>query len=230
KQNARDGFAAFYTALFDATLAKHPGAVITEYAWDATTCEPCPGPTLDYAAFQALGGDVLDGTAASPTAYGSSDFVLTRMHVRYDKSVKNDLTFKEVPPIAGGREQRGPDGAVEQSAQASSYSAFQARYAIRNRWLGPLTCSNPVRGRWARKGAIQVAQDLAYAPRGTLQLADQVAQDVPELDLTIGKEPPPTTTLARSPEKESGCNCSAGGASGGLAIGVLVLLVRRRKR
>jgi len=231
KHDVRDKFAAFYAALFDATLGKHSGAVITEYVWDATTCEPCPGPTLDYAAFQALGGDVLEGPAASPTAYGSSDFVLTRMHARYGKSLADDLTFEEAPPIAGGRELSAPDGAIEQGAQASSGSAFQARYVIRHPWLGPLTCTSPVRGRWAGKGTVQVAQDLAYAPRGTLQLANAVTHDVPELELTIAgtQAATPTTTLARSPEKQSGCS-STGDTSGGLAIAVLLLLVRRRKR
>ena len=38
----------FYRALFAATVEAHPGAVVTEYAWDATTCDPCPGPQLDY--------------------------------------------------------------------------------------------------------------------------------------------------------------------------------------
>jgi hypothetical protein len=42
----RDRFGAFYAALFDRTLERNPGAVVTEYAWQATTCDPCPGPLL----------------------------------------------------------------------------------------------------------------------------------------------------------------------------------------
>ncbi|MFT7580978.1 MAG: hypothetical protein ACI9MR_002652, partial [Myxococcota bacterium] len=37
-------FGTFYAALFDATLKENPGSVVTEYAWDAGTCDPCPGP------------------------------------------------------------------------------------------------------------------------------------------------------------------------------------------
>ena len=57
-------FGAFYAALFDRTLERHPGAVVTEYAWQAETCDPCPGPALNPQDFQTLGADVLDPQAA----------------------------------------------------------------------------------------------------------------------------------------------------------------------
>ena len=37
----RRNFGGFYAALFDATLAQSPGAVVTEYAWDTGSCDPC---------------------------------------------------------------------------------------------------------------------------------------------------------------------------------------------
>ncbi|HTM22900.1 MAG TPA: DUF2330 domain-containing protein, partial [Kofleriaceae bacterium] len=40
---AKEKFGEFYAALFDRTLEKNPGAVVTEYAWDAGSCDPCPG-------------------------------------------------------------------------------------------------------------------------------------------------------------------------------------------
>jgi hypothetical protein len=55
----RGRFGEFYAALFDDTLAKTPKAVVTEYAWDAGTCDPCPGPTLDGNDLATLGADVL---------------------------------------------------------------------------------------------------------------------------------------------------------------------------
>jgi MYXO-CTERM domain-containing protein len=55
----KEQFAAFYAALFDQTLEKNPRAVVTEYAWDASTCDPCPGPTLSFQDLTTLGGDVL---------------------------------------------------------------------------------------------------------------------------------------------------------------------------
>ena len=39
----RSKFGAFYAALFDRTLEKNPGAVVTEYAWQASTLRSVPG-------------------------------------------------------------------------------------------------------------------------------------------------------------------------------------------
>ncbi|HEY5924213.1 MAG TPA: DUF2330 domain-containing protein [Kofleriaceae bacterium] len=253
KNDVRDKFGAFYVALFDATVEKHPGAVVTEYAWDATTCDPCPGPALDHTDLQTLGGDVLDGAAASPTAYQNRDFVLTRLHARYGKSIKDDLQFKEAAAIAGGREHLVSGGKLEEGAQSSPVNNFQARYAIRHAWTGPITCNNPVRGRWGgkdgepaifgpppRRGGqykmkgdgIQPALDLAFAPRGAVKLAEAVTHDVPELDLRVLESAltmtPPNT--ARGSSKKSGCGCDAGDAGGGLLLGVMLVFLRRRKR
>jgi MYXO-CTERM domain-containing protein len=235
RNDVRDKFGAFYVALFDATVEKHPGAVVTEYAWDATSCDPCPGPTLSSRDFQTFGADVLEGSTAAPGAYGASDFVLTRLHARYGKSIKDDLQFKEAGAIAGGREQRIANGQLEEGAQPASYNNFQARYVIRHAWTGPITCTNPVRGRWggADTTRVQPALDLAFAPRGSVKLANTVAQNVPELDLqmlesTLAMTPPGTP--ASGPPKKTGCGCQSGEASGGLLFGLIALLVRRRKR
>src|SRR6185436_14304017 len=45
KDDVRSQFGSFYAKLFDRTLERHPGSAITEYSWDAGTCDPCPGPT-----------------------------------------------------------------------------------------------------------------------------------------------------------------------------------------
>ncbi len=132
KDSVKDRFGAFYAALFDATLAKHPGAIVTEYAWQATTCDPCPGPTLDPSEFTVLGADVLGGTREHPQPYDSADFVLTRLHARYGKELKNDLVFEQARPIVGGRESVGIAGKLEEGAQLSDVNNFQARYASRS--------------------------------------------------------------------------------------------------
>ena len=59
RDETREGFGEFYAALFDRTVDKNPGAVVTEYSWDAMSCDPCPGPTLDYSELATLGQDVL---------------------------------------------------------------------------------------------------------------------------------------------------------------------------
>ncbi|MFT3691768.1 MAG: DUF2330 domain-containing protein [Kofleriaceae bacterium] len=76
KNDVRKRFGEFYAALFDRTLEKNPGAVVTEYAWQAMSCDPCPGPNLDYHDMATLGADVVGD---------SGDFTMTRLHARYGK-------------------------------------------------------------------------------------------------------------------------------------------------
>ena len=70
KDNALNRFGEFYAALFDRTLAKNPNSVVTEYAWDAATCDPCPSPPLRHSELATLGADVLSlprtGRSAKP--------------------------------------------------------------------------------------------------------------------------------------------------------------------
>ena len=70
---ARAHFADFYSALLDQTLTSYPGAVVTEYAWQSSTCDPCPpDATLDEQALTTLGGDVLyQGGVQAAVGWGS---------------------------------------------------------------------------------------------------------------------------------------------------------------
>jgi len=258
-EGMKDKFGAFYTALFDRTAEKNPGAVVTEYAWQATTCDPCPGPALDQGDFLTLGADVLQGSQDKPTAYNNADFVLTRLHARYGKTVTDDLRFKDAKPIAGGREHLVNGMKLEEGAVAADENNFQGRYAVRHAWTGPIACEKPVRGRWGGPPAeiaskpgfqtgIKPALDLAFQPRGQIDLAKVVLQDVPEIDLKLGASRPPatgaTTTAPPSqgsgsaaPEgqgkKKSGCGCASTDRNGLLGGALLVgtsMLVRRRRR
>jgi hypothetical protein len=234
KPETKGQFGAFYAALFDRTIEKNPGAVITEYAWDASTCDPCPGPQLDGNDFYTLGADVLGGDY-----WG---FVLTRLHARYGKSdMKEDLVFKAAGPIVGGREFVVDEATrkLEERSRPDSMNNFQARYAIRHEWTGPITCEKPIRGRWGGPPGDQLAEgdaiaatDLAFAPRGQVSLPNLVKQDIPELGVVAGQPLPGTVSKASYP----GCTCaSSGGAAGGLAFAggagaVLAAVVRRRRR
>ena len=63
----RDNFPAFYAELFDATVERMGRkVVVTEYAWQTTKCDPCPGPVLTLDDLSTLGLDVLEGIGASP--------------------------------------------------------------------------------------------------------------------------------------------------------------------
>ena len=207
----RDRFGAFYAALFDRTLERNPGAVVTEYAWQATNCDPCPGPVISHNDLMTLGGDVLEGGAqlASPTSPSTSkrpaprpmgrriapswgmDFVLTRLHARYGKDLKDDLVFKAAPPIVGGREFLHDGKKLEEGARPASANNFQGRYAIRHRWTGKVACPSPRRGVWGGppgggQPTTKPALDLAFAPRGQVQLARSIKGDVPEIGLKKG--------------------------------------------
>ena len=231
KDEVRTRFGEFYAALFDRTVQQNPGAVITEYAWDASTCDPCPGPQLDGGDFLTLGSDVLgDG------GEGYYGFVLTRLHARYGKDgAPNDLVFKQAPPIVGGREQR-ENGQLEQRSRKDSVNNFQGRYAIRHAWTGTIACQNPVRGMWGGPpSGVDIAEgpvaatDLAFAPRGKVQLPNLVAQDVPEIAVKRGVPLPGGAGFTNKPQ---GCGCQSSD-SGGLLLaagGLVWLLGARRPR
>jgi MYXO-CTERM domain-containing protein len=249
KPSVKDKFGSFYAALFDATVEKHRGAVVTEYAWQATTCDPCPGPALDPSEFQTLGADVLAGSRDKPQRYDHADFVLTRLHARYGKDITDDLVFKQVGAIVGGREFVEAGGKLEEGARPDATNNFQGRYAIRHAWTGPITCDHPQHKIWGGPPA-EIAQqagfqpigtkpalDLAFAPRNAIQLAQAVTRDVPEIGLRVGAAAgdivgTPGGTVGSS-KKKSGCGCQSADASGGLvfagALGVL-LRGKRRKR
>ena len=234
KDSVRTDFGGFYAALFDRTLSRQPKAVITEYAWDSGTCDPCPGPTLDGNDLMTLGLDAINAAPAAGSSTttppppmnwrgrrGGNGFVLTRLHMRYGKEgLGEDLVFRMAPPIVGGREFVRNGNALETGATTSEVNNFQARYAIRHSWTGPVKCKNPRRGIWggpprdvANKG-IEAAQKLAFANRG-LDLTALVARDDQETKIDSGPilsipivygtpspDPPPTaapTNSAASP-------------------------------
>jgi len=52
-------FRSFYESLLDHVWSERPTSVVTEYAWSATTCDPCPGPTMSADDITTFGGDLL---------------------------------------------------------------------------------------------------------------------------------------------------------------------------
>ncbi len=185
-----DAFGPFYRALFSATVEANPGAVVTEYAWNASTCDPCPGATLTPADFMTLGADVIGGGEAR-RGYDNS-FVLTRLHARYSRdTVGEDLVFAAAPPIAGGREHLVEDGRLEERASPSPSNNFQGRYIIRHPWEGEVACDNPQYGRWGGPPGFgdnpraSSAEDVVFASGGAeVTLDDTLRQSVPEIGFT----------------------------------------------
>jgi len=210
ENSVRKVFGQFYTALFDETLARAGGAaVVTEYAWQTTSCDPCPVPPLQPEDMLTLGGDVLGagggggkvrprrprpGRSMQPFFGNFSSWVLTRLHTRYDKAtLSEDLVFVPAGPVRGGRGSAGrsqePPGGVE----SSSVNTFQGRYIIRNYWEGPVECKDPIYGRWGGppnggKGT-QAAGDLGTVERGDVALKAVVRSNLPQFDLPGRSQP-----------------------------------------
>ena len=232
----RTRFGEFYAALFDHALEKVPHAVVTEYSWDAGSCDPCPGPTLDPADIATLGGDVLEKSYRSLDMNG---FTLTRLHARYGTELGDDLVFRAVEPIEGGRGIPDEKGNVPtEVTRGAGSNNFQGRYIILHPWTGAVACTDPQRGRWGGPPDSQIATgamaatNTAFAPRGQVALGTLVAKDVPEIGVMASKG----TNLPIPGRKAHGCGCQADDGLAGLAgsgavlLGVLVVIRRRRKR
>jgi MYXO-CTERM domain-containing protein len=181
-------------------------------------------------------------------------FVLTRLHARYSKSALNeDLVFRPAGPIVGGREFVQTDGKLEEGSRPDSVNNFQARYAIRHPWEGPIACANPRRGIWGGPPAgvnadtsVRPATDLAFAPRGNVTLAQMVRQNVPELGLTatqtiastLGAGTTGATTSTDVPPSPGGGGCGMCSIGGGgdvpvglfAFVGLVGLFALRRSR
>lgn len=69
---ARKSFPAFYAALLDRALEKTPRAIVTEYAWPSSSCDPCPGNVTGLSSndLVTLGADVLPSTKSGAIGSG----------------------------------------------------------------------------------------------------------------------------------------------------------------
>jgi hypothetical protein len=174
----RNNFPAFFAELFDATVERMGRkVVVTEYAWQTTSCDPCPTPPLSMDDLATLGLDVLEGIGAPPPGsapsppgstkpgvaarerqrarpqpfYGAPpSWVLTRLHTRYSKeTLSEDLIFREAKPVIGGRANwNGTNGDAGAQVDGSGVNNFQGRYIIRHYWDKPVACQNPRYDNW----------------------------------------------------------------------------------
>lgn len=196
---AKSSFPTFYKTLFARTVQANPGAVVTEYAWQASNCDPCPGPVVDASDLLTLGADVLGNDAE----YDQS-WVITRLHARYEKDdIGEDLIFRAADPIAGGREHFVNGDRLEEGALPSEINNFQGRYIIRHPWSGPITCEDPGQGYWGPPQATGSAQGPTstgdtLAGDDSYDLAPNLVDDVPELGIEG------TGTRAQGTERNNG--------------------------
>jgi hypothetical protein len=200
----RNSFGSFYAQLFDETIAKMNGkAIVTEYAWQTSSCDPCPCPPLQDSDLVTLGeGSEKGAQRQSPNSppqqggyYGGfASWVVTRLHTRYSRdTLSEDLVFREAKPVVGGR--ANWDGqSLDAGAQPAGENNFQGRYIIRHYWTGRVSCDHPQYGRWGgppngMQPQPQAAKDLAEAPRGKVTLQKVIRSPVPSLG--IAGSPPP---------------------------------------
>src|SRR5262245_25670803 len=107
-------FSNVWRAAFNNLVAKNGmGVVYTEYAWDMTSCDPCPAPPLDQNELRSLGVWWLDEDDRS--------VFVTRLHARYDRA-----SFPE-------------DLVLQSTADRSN---FQAKVVVHNEWQGDAKCEN----------------------------------------------------------------------------------------
>jgi MYXO-CTERM domain-containing protein len=226
KDAVREHFGQFYVSLFDHTLAQNPKAVVTEYAWSASSCDPCPGPVLSRDELIVLGADVLPRYAAGFDPQGAliensdvgwkiqSEFVLTRLHARYDaSSLGEDLVFAQAKGISGGQGMPSKGKLNPDVRQSEGWNSFQGRYAILHHWEGQVVCSEPLWDQWGGppSGGSQtpaVAQQLAFLPRDA-KLESFVSRSA-HAQLQLAGEPPPDDR----PKRESPAEPAGAGAKG----------------
>jgi hypothetical protein len=246
-ETVKASFGTFYASLFDKVLEKHPNAVVTEYAWTAGSCDPCPEPPLNVSDLATLGVDALpgyEGAKEAPPEIAYS-FTLTRLHARYDSNaLGEDLVFRAAPGIMGGNGVPDKEGKMTRGAQPSGGNSFQGRYVMLHPWEGEVKCENPQRGVWGGPikqvaGPTLVANNTAFAPRGAqlatfLQANESESESGDDAKLPTG---PVNDVPPLPPPVNRGCGaCSVGdsrsewGAIVAVMMGGAIAAMRRLRR
>ena len=201
-KKTKNRFASFYTTLFDEVAKERPGAVVTEYAWDSSPCDPCLGPSLSRNDLQILGRDIFETDEwQAPHLRGTGGggeinpggVVLTRLHARYTaEQMTEDLVFSKAEPLSGGRGTpigANKDGIMgEQRGVPSHVNAFQGRYIILHPFKGETACEEPQRENYtakSRPGALGGAVDLSE-----FVVSKEIAQ-IPSLSSGTKRMKPP---------------------------------------
>ena len=116
----KDVFGDFYKAMFARVIEKNDmRAVITEYAWDMSFCDPCAAQPLSTQELKDLGVWWI-GNGDGYHGYGGQNADVTRLHARYDREhFPEDLVFQ----------------------QTQDRSNFQGRYILRHTFKGDMNCA-----------------------------------------------------------------------------------------
>jgi hypothetical protein len=105
--SAKSEFGPFYASLFDKTVKKNAKAVVTEYAWDSATCDPCPTPPLSVADLLLFGMDVIDGGPPYPELeFKNRDLVPPNEAQQVDAMIRNlqqQISYRRSAAKGGAR-------------------------------------------------------------------------------------------------------------------------------
>ena len=116
----KDDFGSVYQAIFANQVEEHGRkAVMTEFAWDAGWCDPCPSVPMTASDLRNLGVFWLPAKYANARRVPKGIVFVTRLHVRYDaEHFPEDLVLQET----------------------ADRQHFQGRYVMRHFWTGDTEC------------------------------------------------------------------------------------------
>jgi hypothetical protein len=162
-ESVQGRFGPFYEAAFARSVAAHDKrAVLTEYAWNMASCDPCSAQPLSREELRKLGVFWLDGGGGQPGAMpvrAGTDVTLTRLHVRYDaEHFPEDLMFQET----GDRQ------------------TFQARYVMNHPFRGDTSCE---------QGRQYLARLRVRRQEEARTLAELTGWDLGEIRSQMGQDP-----------------------------------------
>ena len=188
--------------------------------------------------------------AARKALLERNDYILTRLHYRYDAgAMEKDVQLGAAPALQGGTAlPQGQFGESDQSVSQGGENEFQARYngVFPNKVV--VKCDNPKPYRWGKpprsyRGLrkIWVAEDLSRRNRDRVKLEAAVLSAVPDLGIAgeeakkAAEQAQAAAAPATSEEKDGDCGCrTAGGARGfggfwlAALVGAFYALRRRR--
>ena len=123
----RTDFGAFYAELFDETLRRHNNkAIVTEYAWQTTSCDPCPTPPLSLSEIYTLGDEQIFGAQAEPQPPGG---VLTPVKPSSPSGPAAASAPAAAPPPSMSRRMRvGPGGGFFGAGNSWVLTRLHTRY------------------------------------------------------------------------------------------------------
>ncbi|MFO0576051.1 MAG: DUF2330 domain-containing protein [Polyangia bacterium] len=105
--DVRKAFPSFYAELFDEVLTRNNNkAVVTEYSWQTTSCDPCPTPPLQQSDLYTLGDEQIFPELAQQASDSGPSAPRVNMGAGGQPSISPAMPPRRPPPPGFG----GPGG------------------------------------------------------------------------------------------------------------------------